>query len=106
MGGWGISRSPTWTKSHGFARNSRRSWRSAASSPTSRRRPTPTAITSGITATMTTENPGGAWDREADVVIVGSGATGLPAAIAAVEGGASVILVEANYDIGGHAAIS
>jgi succinate dehydrogenase/fumarate reductase flavoprotein subunit len=55
---------------------------------------------------MTTDSPGGSWDHEADVVVVGSGATGLPAAIAAVEGGASVILVEANYDIGGHAAVS
>src|SRR5438093_2495827 len=47
-----------------------------------------------------------AWDEEADVVIVGAGATGLPAAIAAREGGASVIIVEANWDIGGHAAVS
>lgn len=46
------------------------------------------------------------WDREADVVVVGAGATGLPAAIAAAEGGASVIVIEANWDIGGHAAIS
>ena len=47
-----------------------------------------------------------AWDLEADVVIIGSGAAGLPAAIKAAEGGASVIVVEANYDIGGHAIIS
>jgi succinate dehydrogenase/fumarate reductase flavoprotein subunit len=46
------------------------------------------------------------WDLEADVVVVGSGAAGLPAAIKVVEGGASVIVVEANYDIGGHAIIS
>lgn len=46
------------------------------------------------------------WDLEADVVVVGSGAAGLPAAIRAIEGGASVIVVEANYDIGGHAIIS
>jgi len=46
------------------------------------------------------------WDLEADVVVIGSGAAGLPAAIKAVEGGASVIVVEANYDIGGHAIIS
>jgi len=47
----------------------------------------------------------GRWHREADVVIIGSGATGLPAAIAAREQGASVIVVEANTDVGGHAAV-
>ncbi|HWO41293.1 MAG TPA: FAD-dependent oxidoreductase [Candidatus Eisenbacteria bacterium] len=46
------------------------------------------------------------WDLVADVVIVGAGAAGLPAAIKAAEGGASVIVVEANYDVGGHAIIS
>jgi succinate dehydrogenase/fumarate reductase flavoprotein subunit len=35
------------------------------------------------------------WDLEADVVIIGSGAAGLPAAIKAVDGGATVIIVEA-----------
>jgi succinate dehydrogenase/fumarate reductase flavoprotein subunit len=43
------------------------------------------------------------WRRQADVVVIGSGATGLPAAIAAREAGASVILVEAEEHIGGHA---
>ena len=46
------------------------------------------------------------WDLEADVIIIGSGAAGIPAAIKAVDGGATVIVVEANYDIGGHAIIS
>jgi succinate dehydrogenase/fumarate reductase flavoprotein subunit len=46
------------------------------------------------------------WDMEADVVVIGSGAAGLPAAIKAVDGGASVMVVETNYDIGGHAIIS
>ncbi|HZD40975.1 MAG TPA: FAD-dependent oxidoreductase, partial [Terriglobales bacterium] len=46
------------------------------------------------------------WDLIADVVVVGSGAAGLPAAIAAVDEGASVIVVEANFDIGGHAILS
>ena len=36
------------------------------------------------------------WDLEADVVVVGAGATGLPAAIVAREAGCSVILVEAE----------
>src|SRR5579859_1573940 len=43
------------------------------------------------------------WDLAADVVVIGSGAAGLPASIAAAEQGASVIIVEQNYDIGGHA---
>jgi hypothetical protein len=42
------------------------------------------------------------WDFEADVVIIGSGPTGLVAAIRARDAGASVIIVEANYDAGGH----
>ena len=46
------------------------------------------------------------WDLEADVVVIGAGATGLPAAIAAIDAGASVLIVEANYDIGGHAILS
>src|ERR1700676_1809312 len=48
----------------------------------------------------------GKWDKEADVVIIGSGATGLPAAIEARENGASVIVIEANWDVGGHAIVS
>jgi FAD binding domain-containing protein len=48
----------------------------------------------------------GKWDREADIVIIGSGAVGLPAAIEAKENGASVIVVEANFDVGGHAIVS
>ena len=46
------------------------------------------------------------WDKEADVVVIGAGATGLPAAIQAIEGGASVILIDANTDVGGHAILS
>jgi succinate dehydrogenase/fumarate reductase flavoprotein subunit len=46
------------------------------------------------------------WDREADVVVIGSGATGLPAAIVAREAGASVIVIEAQPRIGGHAITS
>jgi len=46
------------------------------------------------------------WDREADVVVIGAGAGGLPASIAAREKGASVIVVEANFDIGGRAMMS
>ena len=46
------------------------------------------------------------WDHEADVVIIGAGATGLPAAIEAIENGASVIVVDVNTDVGGHAIVS
>ena len=55
---------------------------------------------------QTATGNGQTWDIEADVIVVGSGAAGLPAAIRAVESGASVIVVEANYDVGGHAIIS
>ena len=46
------------------------------------------------------------WDHTADVVVIGRGATGLPAAIAAREAGSSVILVEAQPHVGGHARVS
>ena len=46
------------------------------------------------------------WDLEADVVIIGAGATGLPAAVKAIDTGASTVVVEANYDVGGHAILS
>ena len=41
-----------------------------------------------------------------DVVVVGSGAGGASVARVLSEAGASVIVVEANYDVGGHAIIS
>lgn len=46
------------------------------------------------------------WDFEADIVIVGAGAVGLPAAIGARDRGYSVIVIDTNYDIGGHAILS
>ncbi len=46
------------------------------------------------------------WHKEADIVVIGSGATGLPAALAARESGASVIIVEAQPHVGGHARCS
>ncbi len=46
------------------------------------------------------------WDYEADVVVVGAGGAGLPAALKALEDGASVLIIETNYDCGGHAAVS
>ena len=46
------------------------------------------------------------FDQVADVVVVGAGASGLPAAIMARDQGASVIVLDANHDIGGHAMVS
>lgn len=46
------------------------------------------------------------WDYEADVVVVGAGGSGLPAALKALDDGSSVLLVEANFDVGGHMAVS
>jgi hypothetical protein len=46
------------------------------------------------------------WDLEADIVVIGSGAMGLPAAIVAKEAGLSVIVVEAENHVGGHAIVS
>ena len=46
------------------------------------------------------------WDYQADVVIIGAGGAGLPAGLKAIEDGASVLFVETNWDVGGHAAVS
>ena len=45
--------------------------------------------------------PAAAWDYEADVVVVGGGAVGLSAAIRARDLGATVIVVDQNFDVGG-----
>ena len=46
------------------------------------------------------------WDFTADVVVIGAGVAGLPAAIAARDNGASVIIVDENFDIGGRGMLS
>src|SRR5580765_5212572 len=46
------------------------------------------------------------WDHVADVVIAGAGASGLPAAIMARDHGSTVIVIDENHDIGGHAMVS
>ena len=46
------------------------------------------------------------WDRTADVVVVGAGVSGLACACAALDAGASVIMIEENFDIGGRGIMS
>lgn len=46
------------------------------------------------------------WDHTADFVSIGAGVSGLAAAVSALEHGASVILVDENFDIGGHGMVS
>jgi hypothetical protein len=46
------------------------------------------------------------WDREVDVVVIGAGASGLPACIAARDQGTEVMVVEHHFDIGGIAIMS
>jgi succinate dehydrogenase/fumarate reductase flavoprotein subunit len=45
-------------------------------------------------------------DRSADVVVVGAGVSGLACACAASDTGASVIMIEENFDIGGRGIMS
>lgn len=56
----------------------------------------------------TTRAPGatGGWDETCDVVVLGTGAAGLTAAIAASEGGARVLLLEKGEQVGGTSAWS
>jgi succinate dehydrogenase/fumarate reductase flavoprotein subunit len=60
----------------------------------------------GATQTAQAQQPALTWDREADVVVIGAGACGLPASIVAREAGASVIVIEAQPHAGGHARVS
>lgn len=46
------------------------------------------------------------WDKEADIVIVGGGGTGLAAAVEAVEKGSTVIVLEKGPAYGGSTAVS
>src|SRR5690606_36668908 len=64
------------------------------------------AVAVGGTAARAASASNIEWDLEADVVVIGAGATGLPAAISAADHGASVILVEQHFDVGGRAIIS
>src|SRR5262245_37341657 len=65
-----------------------------------------TALAGNRAEEVAAQAPRAGWQRQVDVVVIGSGAAGLPAAIAAREAGSSVIVVEANFDVGGHAILS
>jgi hypothetical protein len=55
-----------------------------------------------VTAVSAHESDGSEhWDYEADIIVIGSGGTGLPAAVRARDLGASVLVLEQNYDVGG-----
>ena len=57
-------------------------------------------------AAAQTKRPPRRWDLTTDVVVVGAGAAGFPAAIVAREQGADVLLLEAESHVGGHAICS
>ena len=61
------------------------------------------AATLGAPAVLAAEGQEGErqWDYEVDVVVCGGGCAGLTAAIRARDAGASVLVVDQNYDLGG-----
>lgn len=64
------------------------------------------AAGAALAAPAAAQQPPPEWQYEADVVVIGAGACGLPAAIVAREAGSSVIVVEAQPHVGGHARVS
>ena len=58
-------------------------------------------VGTGAAQAQGTDASGIQWDYEVDVLVVGAGATGIPAAIRARDLGASVLVVEQNFDVGG-----
>ena len=55
----------------------------------------------GETSAQGTAADGIKWDYEADLVVIGSGASGLPCAIRARDAGLRVLIVDQNFDVGG-----
>jgi succinate dehydrogenase/fumarate reductase flavoprotein subunit len=60
----------------------------------------------GLTDVAAQANAQRGWDQTADFVTIGAGVSGLAAAVSALDHGASVIMVEENFDIGGHGMVS
>jgi succinate dehydrogenase/fumarate reductase flavoprotein subunit len=65
-----------------------------------------TALAGVLGAEAEAQSPAQEWGLTADVVIAGAGTSGLSAAIEALDHGASVIMVEENFDCGGHGIVS
>jgi urocanate reductase len=65
-----------------------------------------TLTTLGTREAAAAPPPQVSWDQTADVVIAGGGASGLPAAIMARDHGATVIVIDENHSVGGHAILS
>ena len=63
-------------------------------------------IVAATPAPAAAQSDGISWDQEYDIVVVGAGPGGLLAALTAAYEGASVALVEMNFDIGGRAILS
>jgi len=59
------------------------------------------AALGGSVAVASADHSEEAWDYEYDVVICGGGCAGITAAIRARDSGASVLVVDQNYDLGG-----
>lgn len=81
---------------------------SASLTPAPTRRSLVAGVATAVCAAATVASPlaaraseAPAWDIEAEVVVVGSGAAGISAAVAAIEAGASVVMVEKWDTLGG-----
>ncbi len=55
----------------------------------------------GQASAQATAADGIKWDYEADLVVIGSGASGMPCAIRARDAGLRVLIVDQNFDVGG-----
>ena len=64
------------------------------------------AATVGVGAEKAAARQDISWDHEADFVTIGAGTAGIAGAVSALEHGASVIMVDENYDVGGHGLVS